>query len=107
MPGLEDSLAVSSSWTGSMVRVRLSQGLLRKPKKPWPGVTSWKLWSNSGTVLTTLWTSLVNVVSCSMVAFGGRSKAPKMKLWTSLGASSAGENMNIGTTHSVSTIQIA
>ena len=88
-----------------MVRLRSPQGLTSMPPKPPVGNVIWNEWSNSGVDRNIPKIDSVYGSSCSTVALGGTSMAPKTTPWSSLGASSADENRYIGATSSVSTPQ--
>ena len=101
-PAMPASLKLVSLAMAKICRLRWSQGLTNMPPKPWKGKVIWKAASNSGVSLKMRVTSARKGSSCSSVALGGTSIAPNTTPWSSLGASSLGENMYMGTTAKVS-----
>ncbi len=80
-----------------MFRFRWSHGLTTIPPNPELGKVIWKVKSVSGSLRKTRLASEVKMRFWSRVEFADASTIPKMTPWSSRGASSLADIMNIGT----------
>ena len=78
-------------------RFRSSQGLTTIPPNPELGKVIWKVKSVSGSLRKIRFTSAEKMRFWSSVELADASRMPKMTPWSSTGASSLADMMNIGT----------
>ena len=90
-----------------MLRLRLSQGLKMAPQNPPVGWVIWKVNSASGMERRSLLITFVDCSTCSRVEFEGVFTTPKMTPWSSAGANSLADCMNISTASTENTAHAA
>lgn len=87
------------------VRVRSPQGFKTMPPKELAGWVMRKVRAVSGWLRKNLLAAAVEMTVCSRVPLAGVCAMARMTPWSSAGASSLGERMNMGTAARESTIQ--